>query len=178
MGKRLLSFINHFEDALLIIILGAMIALSVFQILSRNLMSEGVVWIDPLLRTLVLWVGLAGAVVATRYDNHIRIDLFTRYIPASISAHVNRLAYLVTTLICAVISWYSLQFILSEYEYGTMAFSGIPAWVSGLIIPVSFGLMTLRYAGMFLGLKPEKKHLPADHDDPDGNANGINGQGG
>jgi len=161
--NRLVNFINRFEDALLVIILAAMILLSVFQILSRNILSEGVVWIDPLLRTLVLWVGLTGAVVATRYDNHIRIDIFTRYFPKNWQSASLRIVYLVTMLICLVIAWHAARFILSEYEYQTIAFSGVPAWLAGLIIPVSFALMGIRYASMLFGFSPEKAPLPADH---------------
>lgn len=161
--NRLVKFINRFEDALLVIILAVMILLSVFQILSRNILSEGVVWIDPLLRTLVLWVGLTGAIVATRYDNHIRIDIFTRYFPKSWQSVSLRIVYLITMLICLIIAWHAARFILSEYEYQTIAFSGVPAWLTGLIIPLSFGLMGLRYAAMSLGMSAEKAPLPADH---------------
>ena len=79
--NKFINFINKIEDGLLVIILSSMIILAVYQIIARNLFSEGVVWIDPLLRTLVLWVGLSGAVVATRTDNHIRIDVFAKYLP-------------------------------------------------------------------------------------------------
>ena len=161
--NRLLRIINRFEDATLIIILAAMIALSVFQIVSRNILSEGVVWIDPLLRTLVLWVGLTGAVVATRFDNHIRIDIVTRYFPARWQAISMRIVYLVTMFVCLVISWHASRFILSEYEYQTIAFSGVPSWLTGLIIPVSFSLMGIRYACLLFGVSAEKVHLPADH---------------
>jgi len=161
--NRLVKVINRFEDALLVIILAAMILLSLFQILSRNILSEGVVWIDPLLRTLVLWVGLTGAVVATRYDNHIRIDIFTRYFPKNWQSVSLRIVYLVTMLICLVIAWHAARFILSEYEYQTIAFSDVPAWLAGLIIPLSFALMGIRYAAMLLGTPPERAPLPADH---------------
>ena len=161
--NRLLNIVNRFEDAMLVIILAAMIGLSVFQILSRNIMSEGVVWIDPLLRTLALWVGLTGAIVATRYDNHIRIDIFTRYFPENWRVIVKRIAYLVTTVICLLIAWHATRFIISEYEYQTIAFSGIPSWLTGSIIPVSFTLMGLRFACLLFGMSPERAALPADH---------------
>ena len=63
-NNKFIKLINVFEDSLLVVILTSMIMLAVYQIISRNLFSEGIVWIDPLLRTLVLWVGLAGAVSA------------------------------------------------------------------------------------------------------------------
>jgi TRAP-type C4-dicarboxylate transport system permease small subunit len=144
-NSKIISLINKIEDGLLVFILSTMILLAIFQIISRNLFSEGVVWIDPLLRLLVLWVGLAGAIVATRTDHHIRIDVFTKYLPQSIQPYIQRTVYLFTIAICLLIAWHAVRFISSEYEYGTMAFSGVPVWLAGIIIPVSFTLIAVRY---------------------------------
>lgn len=144
-ANKFISFVNRLEDGLLVVILSTMIVLAVYQIIARNVFEEGLVWIDPLLRTLVLWVGLTGAVVATRTDHHIRIDIFVKYLPAVFLPYVQRTVYLFTLLICLLISWHSARFVLSEYEYGTIAFSGIPAWSTAIIIPVCFLLIALRY---------------------------------
>lgn len=148
-NNKIISFVNKLEDIFLVIILSTMILLAVFQIISRNLFSEGFVWIDPLLRMLVLWVGLAGAVVATRKDNHIRIDVVTKYFPQHYLFYIKRLVYFFTLSVCLLISWHAARFVYSEFEYGTMAFSGMPAWVAGIIIPVSFTLIAFRYVLLF-----------------------------
>jgi len=103
------------------------------------------VWIDPLLRTLVLWVGLSGAVVATRTDKHIKIDVFSKYLPKKYGPYIQKSVYLFTMLVCFLISWHAARFVISEHEYGTIAFSGIPAWITAIIIPVSFFLIGFRY---------------------------------
>ena len=143
--NKFILFINRIEDGLLVLLLSTMVALAIFQVVLRNLFAEGIVWIDPLLRTLVLWVGLAGAVVATRSNNHIRIDILTKYLPEKILPYINRLVYLFTLVICLVIAWHGIRFVYSEYEYGTMAFASVPAWLAALIIPVSFLLIAVRY---------------------------------
>lgn len=145
-NNKIILLVNKFEDSLLVFILSSMILLAVFQVVSRNLFAEGVVWIDPLLRILVLWVGLAGAVVATRTDNHIRIDIFTKYLPQNIQPYVQRTVYLFTLVICLVISWHAARFVYSEYEYGTVAFAAVPTWLTAIIIPVSFLLIAVRYS--------------------------------
>ena len=160
--NKFIKIINRFEDSLLVVILSSMIVLAVYQIISRNLFGEGVVWIDPLLRTLVLWVGLSGAVVATRTDNHIRIDIFTKYFPPHLLKTVQRIAYLFTLFVCLLIAWHATRFVYSEYEYETIAFSGIPAWVTALIIPVSFSLIAFRY--VLLILSPYERQIVPDGD--------------
>jgi TRAP-type C4-dicarboxylate transport system permease small subunit len=75
------SWINRLhraEDALLVVLLSTMIVLAGTQIILRNFLDSGFVWIDPLLRVLVLWLGLLGATVATRNNKHIRIDLLSK----------------------------------------------------------------------------------------------------
>ena len=161
--NKFIKLINRFEDSLLVVILSSMIIFAVYQIIARNLFGEGVVWIDPLLRTLVLWVGLSGAVVATRTDNHIRIDIFAKYFPPHILKYVQRIAYLFTLIVCLLIAWHAARFVYSEYEYGTIAFSGIPAWITALIIPVSFTLIAIRY--VLLLISPyERQIVPAAED--------------
>ena len=145
-NNKIISLINKFEDVLLVSILSSMILLAVFQIVSRNLFSEGIVWIDPLLRILVLWVGLTGAVVATRTNNHIRIDIFSKYLPKNILPYVERLVYLFTLSICLLVAWHASRFVYSEYSYGTIAFADVPTWVTAMIIPVSFFLIAIRYS--------------------------------
>jgi TRAP-type C4-dicarboxylate transport system permease small subunit len=149
-NNKLINLINRLEDGLLVLMLTTMILLAVFQVVSRNLFAEGAVWIDPLLRILVLWVGLSGAVVATRSNRHIRIDIFTRYLSPAIRPYVNRMVYLFTICLCLLISWHAARFVYSEYEYGTVAFAGVPAWVTALIIPVSFALIAIRYSVLFI----------------------------
>lgn len=154
-SNKIIRVVEKLEDGLLVLILSSMILLAGYQIISRNLFSEGLVWIDPLLRTLVLWIGLAGAVVATRSDKHIRIDVFTKYLPAQILPHVQRVVYLFSLTICLLISWHAARFVYSEYEYSTIAFSGIPAWLTASIIPVSFLLIAFRYGLLFVSPRVE-----------------------
>ncbi len=149
-NNKVIKLINKIEDSLLVLILSTMIVLAVYQIISRNLFSEGLVWIDPLLRMLVLWIGLAGAVVATRSDKHIRIDVFVKYLPKKIHPYVKRIVYFFTILICLLIAWHAWRFVYSEYEYATIAFGGVPAWITAIIIPVSFTLIAFRYGLLFI----------------------------
>lgn len=147
--------INKLEDWFLISMLFAMVVLAVAQIFYRNIFGAGVVWIDPLLRTLVLWVAIAGAVVATRTDNHIRIDFFTRYFSTKIFNYFQRIVYAFCVFICGLISWHAVKFVQMDYEYGTIAFADVPAWVTELIIPVGFFMMAMRYVLLFIS-PPEK----------------------
>jgi hypothetical protein len=63
------------EEWMLSAMLGAMILLACYQIGLRWFTAGGLSWIDPLVRYLVLWSGMMGAVLATARDQHITLDI-------------------------------------------------------------------------------------------------------
>lgn len=142
--RRTQQFLNRIEDGLLIGLLLTMMVIAIFQILLRNLFEAGIVWGDPLLRMLVLWVGLIGAMVATRFDNHIRIDLLNRYLPNHLKAIVKVIVGSFTAITCGILAFYSFQFVRFEFEDGGFAFAKVPVWFCASIIPLAFLVITLR----------------------------------
>ncbi|MGH8560727.1 MAG: TRAP transporter small permease, partial [Nevskiales bacterium] len=79
--QRGIRTLHALEDLLLALLLGAMVIVAAAQILLRNLFEWNFSWGDPLTRLLVLWVGLLGALAATRQNRHIAIDLVTHLLP-------------------------------------------------------------------------------------------------
>jgi len=153
-----LKAINKLEDWFLISMLATMVVLAVAQIFYRNVFGAGVVWIDPMLRVLVLWVAIAGAVVATRTDNHIRIDFFTKYFSTKACKYLRRIVYIFCAIICGTIAWHAVSFVQMDYEFGTIAFSNVPAWITELVIPIGFFLMAVRYVLLFISPPEKSKH--------------------
>ena len=110
-----------------------------------------------------LWVTVIGALVASRTDDHIRMDVITRYLPTGALRWVQRLIALFTAAVCLLFAYYAVEFIKFEYEDGTLAFGKVPAWVCELVMPVGFALMGVRYILRALLLPP----TPTDTDEPD-----------
>lgn len=149
--------IDRFEDWLLVLMVSAMVLMAVAQIVYRNVFGAGLIWGDALLRVMVLWVALSGAVIATRMNNHIRIDFFTRYFSKRFNNFVQRLVFSFSLIVCAIIAWHSARFVYMDYEYNTIAFANVPAWTTELILPLGFFLMAVRYFLLFLfPPKPER----------------------
>ena len=95
---------------------------------------------------MVLWVGLAGAMVATRSREHIAIDLVSRLAPPAFSRIINVVTLAFAACVCVLIAWHSTIFVNMTHEFDDRAFSDLPAWILQAIIPVSFGFMGLRFA--------------------------------
>ena len=143
--RHLQQRIHRLEDGLLMLLLTGMILLATTQILLRNLWDTGLAWADPSLRIAVLWVALLGALAATRDDNHIRIDLLTRFLPDWAKRYSLMLTDLFSTLVCGLLAWHGARFVYFEWQDGSTLFSSVPAWLCELIIPLGFGLMALRF---------------------------------
>ena len=139
---------HRVEDALLVLVLSAMILLAGSQIVMRNLFDSGFVWIDPLLRVLVLWLGLIGATVATRDNKHIRIDLSAKFFELKTHLLVQSFVGQISAWTCLLIGAYGMNWIRLDYADGLTAFLGIPAWMLEIIVPLSFALIGVRYLVM------------------------------
>ena len=78
--KALLRLIHALENGLLYTLVAGLLGLALYQIVLRNAFGGGIYWADPLLRVMVLWMALVGAMVATREGGHISIDVLNHYL--------------------------------------------------------------------------------------------------
>jgi TRAP-type C4-dicarboxylate transport system permease small subunit len=147
---RILNVVCRIEDGILVTLLALMIALAAVQILLRNFFGAGIIWGDVLVRVLVLWIGLIGAMIATRQNKHISIDLVARYLPTRFSLPVKAVVQLFAAGVCALAAFYSFVFVHAEYYDGGRAFGHVPVWACEVIMPLAFAVMALRYLMMSL----------------------------
>ena len=133
------------EDAVLVTILTAMILLAAAQIVMRNFLNIGLIWGDELLRMLVLWIAVAGAIAASRTDKHINIAVLDRFLPENLKRLVRMVIHAFTAAICGAVAWYSAQFVMTSREFGDILMGGVPAWIPQSIMPMGFGLICYRY---------------------------------
>ncbi|MEM1434594.1 MAG: TRAP transporter small permease [Pseudomonadota bacterium] len=137
--------LHWLENALLTVLLTGLVAFAAYQVIARNLGAGGLLWGDALVRVLVFWITMAGAMVAARQDEHIRIDALVRFLPPAVQRAATRLASLFAAVVCGALAWYSLQFVRFEYEDGVVAFAAVPAWVCEAILPFGAAVLALRY---------------------------------
>lgn len=143
--KKLSHLISRAETSLLIVMVLFMISLSFLQVILRNFFDTGLDWAEVCLRNIVLWVGFIGASLATQEGRHVNIDALTRFLSPKGKAFVEVITSFVSLAIGIVLIWASLKFVLAEYDGQGIAFLGIPFWVVQLIIPLGFGIISLRF---------------------------------
>lgn len=144
-SRGILSFIRSMEELLLALLLCSMIVLSCLQIAMRLFFNGGFLWADPLLRYLVLWVGMLGAVLGVAQNKHIALDIFESLMSERIRPWVACIAHLFSATVCGTLAYASYRFIAEEIAFGGSAILTIPSWCWNLVFPVAFSLMSLRY---------------------------------
>ena len=143
--NKALKFIHRLEEGLLITALLTMLFLAVGQILLRNGFNSGWLWADGLVRNLLLWTALLGAMIASRKDQHIRIDLLTRYLPQRWQPPLLAIVAFATAIISGFCCYASWQFVVLEYQSQTTAFAFVPTWLCAALMPIAFATISLRY---------------------------------
>ncbi|NCT66173.1 MAG: TRAP transporter small permease [Rhodanobacteraceae bacterium] len=157
-GRGLLRWLDRLETGLIALLVLAMVLLAGAQIVLRNLFETGLAWADPLLRAMVLWAAMLGALAAARDDKHIGIDFVTHFVHGRARRVLRAVTLLFAAAMAATVAWYGVG--LVELDYGSgAATAGIPNWCIEAIIPVGFALLALRLA--LRAFLPPRNALPA-----------------
>lgn len=138
------------ENLLLVALLGGLVLLASTQIVLRNFFSTGLTWADGLVRLMVLWLALVGAVAAAREGRHITMAALTRWLPARWQRVARGFAETFAAAVSGFLAWYSWVFVRDSYRYEDVLLDGLPAWLAQLPIPLAFGVIGLVYAANLL----------------------------
>lgn len=133
------------ENIVLVTLLSGMILLAVSQIVLREVFDSGIIWADQLVRLIVLWLAMMGAMAACREDRHIRIDALSHLFPDSVISGIRIVVDLFAAGVCAVIAWHAYRYLQLEIEFEDTVLINTPAWIVHVIIPVGFAVFSYRF---------------------------------
>jgi TRAP-type C4-dicarboxylate transport system permease small subunit len=143
--ERLDRFTQAVEGILFCLVLATMLVISGIQIVLRNFFHSGILWGDPLVRTLVLWLAFLGAATATSRARHLHIDVLQRSFPPAVGRRVRRVLSLAAAFCCALLANGALAYLQEEYTQGSSPFLGIPSWAAQSILLWGFALLCYRF---------------------------------
>lgn len=146
---RLDEIIGRVEKILVAILLSFMILIAFLQIVLRNFFGTGLSWGDSMVRYLVLWAAFIGATIAAKEGKHISIDVLSRWLSAPRRIYAQVISDFISMFICSLLTYGGLKFIYFEAQMGSATFFEIPVWIPAFVIPLTFGLMTIRFAFRF-----------------------------
>ncbi len=131
------------ESIIAALSLFALLALSLFQIFTRNVFNFGYAEIEIINRNLLVICGAMGAVLATAKLRHIKIDALSTLMSERQIAFLRCPLSLFSAIVCLILSYYAGIFVMDEWEYAPSN----ERWALpfNLIYPFGFGLLGLHF---------------------------------
>lgn len=88
----------------------------------------------------------AGIGIATATGVHLVPRVAFKWVPASWSPHMDRIADVFTGLFLLGVTWYGVLFVIASKESGVLAaVINVSAWPIQMVIPLGFASAALRY---------------------------------
>jgi len=137
---------TSFERWALVVIVLAMILLPTLEAAVRRFTGSGVPGAAVYTQHLTLWVGFLGAMLATSTGHHLAlstVDFLREGWPRELA---RAFGSAVTTLICALLAYASLDMVLLDKGRVDTLAGGVPEWWFEVVMPVGFAVMSIRGA--------------------------------
>ena len=133
------------ENVLLVSLLGGMMLLSVAQIIAREVFETGFYWSGELVRIMVLWLAMVGAVAACRENRHIRIDAVSHLLSDRAVGAARVVVDTFAAGVCAMVAWHAWRYTQLEIEFEETVLIDTPAWIAHIVVPAAFALLSYRF---------------------------------
>jgi C4-dicarboxylate transporter DctM subunit len=143
-ADRLFAGARRAEDTLTVVALLLLGVLPVLELSLRTLFQTGIPGTSGYVQNLTLWVGLLGAMIASREGRHLNLST-GMVLPQRLQTIATTLAATVSTAVAAGLFWASLQFVRAEMESPANIAGWLPIWVVEAILPISFAIITFRF---------------------------------
>ena len=154
-ARRVFGFFWGLELGFIGLLLASLVVLGTTQIVMRNFMHSGLLWADPFMRHVVLYLGAVGAMVAAARLSHITVDVVSRLLPERLKPLRRWLVYGATAITAYLLAIAAARLVIDERTYHEVAFLGIQTWVLQLILPCAFVVITYRtLLAIFLAREP------------------------
>lgn len=142
---RVSRWLHRIETGVLVTLVAALVFFAALQIVLRQFFETSLQWADPLMRNLVLWTAMLGAMAAAQDDKHLRVDALERLV-TGVTLRIVRFATRgFAAAIAFIFAWQSARFVGFERADGQIAFLGVARWMCELIMPFGFAVIGLRF---------------------------------
>ncbi len=130
------------ETLLAALSLAGILAISLIEIIARNIWHTGIPSASVFIQYLVLWVTFLGAVLAVQ-GRHIKIDVATVLLSDAMRRKLEIPICGFSALICAILCWAAGRFWISEWQAAAAGERWLAAMA--LVFPLCFGLLSLHF---------------------------------
>ena len=151
--KKISDGIDKICLAIIVAILGAMVVVTMAQIISR-LAGNAFLWTEELNRYLLIWGTLIGAGCAYKEGSHISIT----FVQGMCSARTERMLRMFVHIVCLIafiaMTYFSFEYAMKQAQLAPVL--RIPMKYMYLSIPIGFSLMAIHALDALLQVLQEK----------------------
>ena len=151
--KKVSDGIDKICLAIIVAILGAMVVVTMAQIISR-LAGNAFLWTEELNRYLLIWGTLIGAGCAYKEGSHISIT----FVQGMCSARTERMLRMFVHIVCLIafiaMTYFSFEYAMKQAQLAPVL--RIPMKYMYLSIPIGFSLMAIHALDALLQVLQEK----------------------
>jgi len=139
--------VDRFAQGVLVLLglmLLAMVALSVWNVVSRYVFSMSLLWADEIAVFGMIVMGWLGAIVVAWRRMDIRMSVVSDLLPEGAQRWVMVVQQLTTVILCGWVAWLSWGYVARLLKFGmTSDGARIPIWTVHICITVSLAFMSL-----------------------------------
>ena len=144
--QKLLKALWTVEATICVVAFTATALALMADVLAREFFGNGIfgaqrfaVWSNAI-------AGLLGFALVTAERGHLRPQFADALVPKSLEPHIERIGELVSALICCVVGWYAVRFVMSSAALGERGMAiPILVWPIQLVLPWMFFSSALRH---------------------------------
>jgi len=129
--------------SLLVLLMSALVAAVVWQVLSRYLLASPSVWTEELARFLLIWIGVLGSVYAYYTRSHLTVDLLSERLGEAGRQRLEALQsafvaiFALTAMVIGGVRLVWITWLLDQ----TSPALGVPMAMVYAVVPLSGGLL-------------------------------------
>lgn len=149
-------FLERISNGLLTmlgLLLIAMVGLSVWNVISRYLFDNALLWADEVATFSVIALAYLGAVVCAWRGTDLRMDIVVNLLPRRLQFVLCIVQQLVITGLTGWVAWLSYGYVARVFRVGMRSTGAdLPLWIIHAIVPFSLLLIALIAALRLLSL--------------------------
>lgn len=118
---------------------------TLYEIISRYVFDSPTLWAQDVSVYLMIWCAFLGLLPTDRADQHIRIDVWYKRLPARSRLTLERVTYLLIAAFAAIATWKGAEIAEQSWRLGRRSLSlfSVPMWIPQAALVVGMGLFAI-----------------------------------
>jgi TRAP-type C4-dicarboxylate transport system permease small subunit len=138
------------------------VVLNFTNVIGRYLFDFALLGSDEVQVFVMVAMTFLGAVVVTRRNRHLRMDVLVRYMPASLRLALRVAEQILLIVLAGFVVWQSYFYASQMLRLGRVSdMAGVPMWIPHGFVALGFALMLLIAVWRLVTIAARRERLPA-----------------